>query len=69
MGDVDFAGLLMDAEMPTLKEAWGCLDCHALRRSAENHRCVVCGSEAVFDAAPALNQKPIEIDLTDRRVD
>lgn len=46
------AGEMLDAEMPTLSEAWACLNCEAVRRTLHNgHYCVVCGSESVVDIA------------------
>lgn len=49
------ASEMLAAEMPTLDEAVGCLDCKAIRRMSDNSRCIVCDSEAIFDVAALLN--------------
>jgi hypothetical protein len=42
------------ADWPTLKHAWGCVNCEALFREPVQSRCPHCRSESVFDAAAVL---------------
>lgn len=51
------------AEWPTLKHAWGCVNCEALFREPVGtaRRCPHCRSESVFDAAAVLANERVPV--------
>lgn len=49
------------AEWPTLKAAWGCIDCNVLFREPMQGRCPHCQSESVFDAAAVLASERVPV--------
>lgn len=51
-------------ELPTTLEAVGCLNCQAIRRRHDNHRCIVCGSESLFDVAQLINTEREEKEMS-----
>lgn len=49
---------MLGAEMPTLDEAVGCVDCRAIRRKAsDDGACVVCGSRSLFNVSEIINRE------------
>ncbi len=51
------------AEWPTLKSAWGCVNCEALFREpiGTSRSCPHCQSESVFDAASVLASERVSV--------
>lgn len=50
------------AEWPTLKQAWGCMNCDALFRwPQDGAHCPHCKSESVFDAAAVLASERVSV--------
>lgn len=51
------------ADWPTLKHAWGCVNCDALfaRPVGNNRECPHCHSESVFDAAAVLASERVPV--------